>query len=171
MSQKIASQKKANFLEAYDKYSEAIYRHCYFRIFNRERAKELMQEAFTRTWESISKGADILNIKAFLYRTATNLVIDESRKKKTDSLDSLHERGFDPSSPKVETAYDSMEIEAVLKLIKQLDEKYREVVMMRYVNDLTPKEISAALGISENVVSVRIHRAIKELRKIMNTSQ
>src|SRR5437868_4029919 len=87
--------------EAYDQYADAIFRHCYFRLGNRERSKELMQEAFCKAWEHLSKGKDIEHVQAFLYRIAGNLVIDEIRRIKRrpeTSLEHLQEEGFDPAA-------------------------------------------------------------------------
>ena len=83
------------FIKIYDELADSIFRHCYFRIYNYERAKELMQETFTRTWEYVAKGKKIDNLKAFVYRIATNIIIDEARRKKSVSLDDLMENGFE----------------------------------------------------------------------------
>ena len=77
---------------------DAIFRHCYFRVFDRERARDLVQETFLKTWEYLTRGHDIENIRAFLYRVATNLIIDDSRRKKEISLEQLSESGFDPAA-------------------------------------------------------------------------
>jgi RNA polymerase sigma-70 factor (ECF subfamily) len=150
------------FLEAYDAHADAVFRHCSFRVFNRERAKEIAQEAFCRTWEALAEGQDIQNIRAFAYRVANNLIIDESRKKKESSLEALAEAGFDPgSAPK---AVDVVEAERAQACLQNMDAAYRDAVVMRYVDDLTPKEIADITGESQNVISVRIHRGLKLLR-------
>ena len=80
------------FLKAYDEFADPIFRHCYFRVFNRERAKDLMQETFTKTWEYLNQSpitnheSRITNMRAFLYRVANNLIIDNSRQKDERSL-------------------------------------------------------------------------------------
>ena len=81
------------FVEWYNTYSDAIFRHCYFRLKgDRETAKEFVQETFIRTWK-YRKTHEIHNIRAFLYRVATNLIINESRRAKrpTVSLDYLRD--------------------------------------------------------------------------------
>ena len=154
------------FLTAYDSYADAIFRHCYFRVFSRERAQELTQDVFMRTWEYLAQGKSIENIRAFLYRVATNLIIDESRKKKDVSLGALQEKGFDaPSSHNPARTHAMLDGKFAKEVLMKLDPMYRDVVLMRYMNDLTPKEIAQALGESENVVSVRIHRGLKQLRE------
>lgn len=159
--------KREEFLKAYDSYSDAVFRHCYFRVFDRERALDLTQEAYLKTWEYLAAGNSIQNIRAFLYKVANNLIIDESRKKKTVSLDELSEQGFDPGfeeGVKIQTALDA---DSVLALLKNLDEKYQQVVWLRYVEDLSPKQVAEIVGQSENVVSVRIHRGIEQLKKFL----
>lgn len=151
------------FLEAYDAHADAIFRYCYFRVFDRERAKELAQECFMRTWESITEGKEIKNIRAFFYRVANNLVIDSIRKRKESSLEAM-----EVDLPMPEHAFSSPEIATEAKIalthVERLEESEKNVVKMRYLDGLGPKEIAEVLGESENIISVRLHRAIKKLR-------
>lgn len=156
------------FMKAYEDLSDAIFRHCYFRIGDRERAKDLMQDTFTRSWQYILSGTEIKNLKAFLYRVANNLIIDEYRKKKELSLDGLMAEGFDPGFDDRSRLEHGIDARLIMATVNRMDEKYRDAVMMRYVDDLSPKEIAEALGESENNVSVRIHRGIKQLKEILN---
>jgi len=153
------------FLKAYDEQSDAIFRHCYFRCYDREKAQELMQETFMRTWERLVAGEKIENIRAFLYRVAGNLVIDHARKKKSDSLEAMTDFGFEPVGTGAAQIEDAVEASRVVALLGRLDEKYREAVSLRYIDGLSPKEIGALLGESENAVSVRIHRGLALLRE------
>lgn len=153
------------FLKAYDDLSDAIFRHCYFRVYDRDRAQELMQDTFMKTWEYLSRGKEVENLRAFLYRVANNLVIDSTRKKKESSLDALQENGFEPVSHA--TGSDVIaEAARFVELLHKIEPKYRVPVRMRFLDDLSPKEIALALGESENVVSVRIHRGVAQLRKL-----
>lgn len=154
------------FITAYDRYADAIFRHCFFRCFDRELARDMVQETFIKTWEYLAAGKEVKNIRAFLYRVATNLLIDHSRKKKELSLDELKEQGFDPVTKDAREPLDFMEVQVVLRALKKLPEIYRETVTMRYLQDLTPEEIGEILGLPANTVSVRIHRGIEQLRKI-----
>ena len=155
------------FLKAYDEYSDAIFRHCYFRVFDRERGKDLMQETFMRAWEYLAKGEKVLNMRALLYRMANNLIIDESRKKREASLEALQEEGFDPSNDDSQHMKNRIEYSRVLGSLKHLDDSYRDIIVMRYVNDLSPSEIAEVTGESANTVSVRIYRGLKQLRSIL----
>jgi RNA polymerase sigma-70 factor (ECF subfamily) len=160
-----------NFGKLYDEFADAIFRHCYFRVYDRELAKDLTQETFIKTWDYLSQGRLIENMRAFLYQVANNLVIDNARKKKPISLDVLHDQGFDPSEDPSESFARNLEAKNIIALLRRLDAKYREVVVFRYVDDLGPREIAAILGESENVVSVRLNRALKQLRELISRSQ
>lgn len=157
------------FLDAYDEYADAIFRHCVFRVFSRERAEELVQETFVRFWEYLGKEKKIENIRAFLYRIATNLIIDESRKKKTESLDALLEDAphLEPEGEGAESVARPALMREALEYMQQLKPEEREIIMMRFVDDLSPKEIAEVLRTNPNVVSVRLHRAIQSLRRIL----
>src|SRR3989344_7747615 len=80
------------FLDAYEQHADAIYRHCYFRVYNEDLAKDLSQETFIKTWKYVTEVKEIKNIKAFLYRVAVNLIIDNSRKKTTLVFDEIKEK-------------------------------------------------------------------------------
>jgi len=153
------------FLKAYDAYADAIFRHCYFRVFNRERAKDLMQETFAKTWEYFQKGTVIENLRAFLYKVANNLIIDESRKRQMTSLEEMQETGFDVGDNSHKQMEFSAETGQLMKFIQTLDVKYREPIIMKYVDDLSLKEIAEALGETENNIAVRIHRGIKRIQE------
>ena len=93
--------------------------------------------------------------------------MDEYRKKKTLSLDELKERGVDVVAHEKLDQNDASELKNIISLFGALAPKYREAVAMRYVDDLTPKEIAGIIGESENNVSVRINRASQKLRALM----
>jgi len=155
------------FLRAYDQYADALFNHSYYRVSSREVAKDLTQEAFTKTWEYLTKGKTVDNLKSFLFKVLNNLITDYYRKKKSDSLDSMQEEGFDVASTDNEKIVFAAESENALKALKELDARYQEVVIMRYLNELSPREIADIVGESENAVSVRINRSLKKLKEIL----
>ena len=162
------NEKKEQFLKAYEEYADAIFKFCYYKVSNRERAKDIVQDTFTKTWEYINKGYDVGNIKAFLYKTANNLIIDWFRKKKSVSLDALYEEGFDPGYDRSDSMMDHIDGERAIDMLNDVDEIYRTVIMMRYVDELSIKEIAAILKEKENNISVRLHRGLEKLRQIFN---
>ena len=155
------------FLQAYDKHSDEIFRHCYFRTFDREQGKDLMQETFLRAWEFIAKGGEVRHMRGFLFKIANNLIINNAKKKKTVSLDALADVGFEPSHEGGAAMAKNVDEKAVLATMRTLPEEKRTILIMRYVEGLGPSEIAETLGLSANVVSVRLHRAVEHLRTLL----
>lgn len=164
-----SSKKTAEFIALYDEMADQLFRHCFFKVSNRELALDLVQETFARTWEYLAAGKEVNNVKGFLFKVANNLIIDEYRKKKVVSLETLQEQsGFDAPVQDHKKTIFNVEVDTILQHINKLDDKYREVIIMRYVNDYSPKEIAKILGESENAVSVRINRGIKKVQEMLN---
>lgn len=156
------------FLAAYDQHADALFKHTLLRVRDREAAKDIVQEAFSRTWTYLSQGKKIAYIRAFLFRVAGNLVIDAARRKKSVSLDNMMEQdGFEPVDEHTVDPTTLPQLRETMGHLKALDEIYQTAIRMRYFDNMTPKEIARALGVSENVVSVRIHRGIERLSHIM----
>lgn len=169
---------KEAFETAFDEYAEALFRHAYFRVSNRERAEELVQDTFMKTWDHIQKGKHIEQWKAFLFRVLNNAIIDEYRKKKSTSLDALlekeevHEGMFEDlrtdGRDEHEYLFDrSFTHDALVQALAQLRTEDKDLVVWRCVDEKTPGEIAELLGETENVVSVRLHRALKRLKHII----
>ena len=155
-----------HFIKAYDEFSDAIFRHCFFKLSDRELAKDVLQDVFMRTWEYMSQKGEIKNIKAFLYQVANNLIIDQYRKRKYNlSLEEMKETGFDVPSKEKRDAYFSAEVRNIMEIIKKLDPIYKDVLFFRYVDDLSPKDIAEILNESESVISVRLNRGIKKIQE------
>lgn len=153
-------------LRAYDAHADAIFRHCYFKTGERELAQDMTQDVFLKTWSYMQQKHSIENVRALLYRIADNLVIDWYRKRKTSSLDTLVDAGFEPADAdqKIEERADAS---LALAKLRELGEEDRKLVTLRFVEDLSPKEIAEIIDQSENVVSVRLHRALKKLRSLL----
>ncbi len=162
------------FLKTYNTYSDQIFRLIFFKLNDREKAKDFTQEVFMKTWVYISKNGRVENDKAFLYKIANNLVIDEYRKKgraNVRSLDELMEDGEDFGTDEQESMIDKIDSKGALDLIKSLPEDYSEILFMRYVEELGVSEIASITGQSVNVISVRINRGIKKLKEIVKNKK
>jgi RNA polymerase sigma-70 factor (ECF subfamily) len=170
----IADNHEARFLQAFDEYNDALFRHAQLRISNREKAIDLVHDTYTKVWAYLRGGYEIDNFRPFLYKVLNNLIIDEYRKKKESSLDALLEiDGVDEGSfeelseSTVEALSATIDGKKAFDLLTEIPDQYREVIILRFVDQLGPKEISELIEESENVVSVRIHRGLKLLRKLI----
>ena len=153
------------FLEAYDQYADAIFRYCFYRVYDRELARDLTQEVFARAWRRVADGESIDNMRAFLYTVARNIVIDHSRRRKAVSLDELMEQGFDAGDDARERAANSVDATLILSALDQFDDITRDLVTLRYIEGWRVKDIARSLGISQTSASVRLHRAIHTLKR------
>ena len=159
---------KTQFIHAYDAYNNAIFRFVFMKVSSREVAQDITQEVFMRYWQTTRKGEELKNERAYLYTLARNLIIDWYRKKKESSLDVLTESGVEFKGDTSESITDHAEAAEVLKIIEQLDDDAREVLLLRFVEGFSPKEIAQQLKESPNTVSVRIHRALKKVQELMH---
>jgi RNA polymerase sigma-70 factor (ECF subfamily) len=161
----------AQFEAIYDEFAPRIFKFCYFRVSSREEAEDIASLTFIRAWDHVQAGKDVMNVQGFLYRIANNLIIDFYRKKKDKRDLSLD----DPKNPIdipetanfVEALNLRMTVNQVQATLAKLHDNYRDVIVMKYINDLSIKEIAAALETSENNISVRLHRAVEKLKQLM----
>jgi RNA polymerase sigma-70 factor (ECF subfamily) len=173
------SREEKQFLEAFEAHADALYRHAYFRLSDKERAYDLAQDTFMKAWDYVAGGGEIKQYKSFLYRILHNLIIDEYRKKKSSSLDELLEN--EAAAPAIEAQMsegslheteEALDTSALAKEVRaripELPDDYRVALTMRFIDGLTTGEIAETIGVSENVVSVRIHRGVAKLRTICN---
>jgi len=150
--------------EAHHDFGKGLNSYAYFKIHNQTISKDLVQDTFIKTWSYLLKGGKIDIMKAFLYHVLNNLIVDEYRKRKTLSLDDLMEKGFEPRASDIEPDSDILDRKTALFIIQRLPEKYQKVMRMRYIQDLTLKEISLINGKSKNNIAVQIHRGLEKLK-------
>jgi RNA polymerase sigma-70 factor (ECF subfamily) len=160
-------QNEDAFLAAYDEYNDAIFRFCLVKTRNRDVALDITQDTFTKTWEYLADGKKVDNIRAFLYQVARNLIIDNSRKKKSLSLDAALEEGQDFGVDTQERTENIIDGKKSVELLDQLKDKDRDVLVMRFIEDMSVPEIAEALKEKENTISVRIHRALNKAQDLL----
>lgn len=154
------------FEALFAEYSDVIYRFCLYKTSDAQVAHDLTQDTFLRLWKSMNSSGEIEKPKQYIYQIARNLVIDHYKKMKSLSLDRLQEDGFEPRDVATSSSDILAEIVLLREAIEKLEAEYREVVYMRFVEGLGIEEISETLGISANLVSVRINRGKKKLQTL-----
>lgn len=153
------------FEDAYDRWADDIWRHILFRIFSNGRAEELTQEAFLKFWEYLEKGETVQNPRALLYRIADHLIIDEKRKRRPESLDRMmEEQDFEVSYAGEKAIEAGALCSQIFEHVKTLGEEERRLFLLRYVDDLDPREIAAADERTPGSVSVALNRILKKIR-------
>lgn len=155
-------------------YKDKVFQLCYRILGNRHEAEDMAQEAFIRAYINISSFNIDLKFSTWLYRIATNLCIDRIRKKKPDYYLDAEVSGTDGLTMYSQIASDSIlpedEIESlelqetIQREITKLPEKYRSVIVLKYIEELSLNEISEILDIPLGTVKTRIHRGREALR-------
>ena len=174
----IKGNHEERFLEAFDEYGDALFRHAFLRISDREKAIDVVHDTFTKVWTYVRNGHEVDQFRPFLYKVLNNLIIDSYRKTKEASLDALmaiegiDEGTFDElSESTVESLASTIDGKKAFEMVQEIPDTYREVIMLTFVDGLGPKEISALLEESENVISVRLHRGLKILRQMIEIKE
>jgi len=161
------SQKQ--FSKIYDQYINRIYRFVFLRVNSSEIAQDLTSETFTRAWNKFrteNPGSGVENWVAFLYQIARNLVIDFYREKGKIQIVSASYVA-DPAMGLEEKAILSSDMSQVKEALSKLGEEQQEIIIWRYLDGLSNKEIALILGKPEGTVRVIIHRALEALRQVL----
>lgn len=165
-------------MKAFEEYNDALFRHAFLRISNRERAIDVVHDTFTKVWTYVRSGHEVDQFRPFLYKVLNNLIIDEYRKAKETSLDALleidgvDEGTFDDLSENtVESLAATLDGKKAFEMLAEMADTYKEVLILKFVDGLGPKEIAGLLEESENVVSVRLHRGLKVLRQMIEKKE
>jgi len=140
--------------EQYDK----IYRYCYFKLYDKQLAQDIAQEAFLRFYR---QGLNFDNGKAlpYLYTIAKNLCIDEFRKQTVDSIEELEsEAASDPSDEWI----DALVLRSV---VSKLPNDEQELLFWRYANELPIASICKITGLSRFAVYRRLSKSLKWLKE------
>ncbi|HLC89878.1 MAG TPA: RNA polymerase sigma factor [Patescibacteria group bacterium] len=160
------------FAQLYDLYVTPIYRFIYFKVPRTQDAEDLTSEVFLKIWQYISTTEDVIgNLRALLYKTARNSVIDFYRRSVNreisgaeEILQTMEDLNQQSVLTQIETRLEMKNIESVLK---QMKDDYREVIILRFVEDLPITEIAKIMDKSRGSVRVLIHRAIKVMRGLI----
>ncbi|WP_456272737.1 RNA polymerase sigma factor SigW [Bacillus sp. AK031] len=163
------------FAEVIELYKDKVFQICFRMLGNRHEAEDISQEAFIRAYVNIHTFNQKRKFSTWLYRIATNLCIDRIRKKKpdyyldaevtgTDGLTMYSQVAADGQLPEEEV--EEMELqEEIQRQILKLPDKYRSVIVLKYIEELSLLEISEILDLPLGTVKTRIHRGREALRK------
>jgi RNA polymerase sigma-70 factor, ECF subfamily len=178
IKQKIKQIKKGDqsaFGEIATFYQHKVFQICYRMIGNLHEAEDLAQEAFVRAYTNIHTFDEKRKFSTWIYRIATNLSIDRIRTKKPDYYLDAEIQGSEglnmysqvsDDKPLPDEEVESLELLSYLQnQIQSLPDKYRAVITLRYVEELSLQEISEILDLPLGTVKTRIHRGREALRK------
>ncbi len=165
--------------EAFDtlleRHKDRIYNHIYYVVRNADMADDLFQETFVKAIMTIRQGRyhESGKFASWLMRIAHNLVIDQFRVEQNVNIISNDESDYDlfstldlSDSSKESELINEQTLTDVRLLMDELPENQREVVYMRFYQDMSFKEISETMGISINTALGRMRYALINMRKM-----
>jgi len=159
-------EKETWFSQLYDTHAESIWRYFMVRLNNSERANDLTHDVFLKFWQVIQTGETVTFERAYLYIIAKRLFLNEIRNKRlVTSYESLAEQGFDIVD-ETEGAHKKAEAFELWRYLDQINDSYREVLLLRYVDGLPVKEIAVMLEQKETNISMRIARGLAALKSL-----
>lgn len=153
----------------YDFYMPRIYRFVLFRVSHREEAEDLTHQTFLKAWEHIEtyepRGYPF---SSWLYKIARNAVIDNHRRSKPQlSIENIAPNLLIEEDSQGQEMEAKLEWDKLLVGIRKLKEVEQDVLIMRFVDDLTHQEVAKAIGKSEGATKVIQHRALRNLKKVL----
>ncbi len=171
---KLKQKDKDAFIEAYNIYIDDIYRFIFYKVSSTETAQDITSTVFLRAWgyiqeNSISK--EYKSLKSLFYRIARNLVIDHYRKASTsrevnsEALEETLVNVKDDSRDILEELEIKSDFKSVEKSLCRLKDSYREVIILRFINELSVKEVAEVLNKKSGNIRVLIYRALEALKK------
>jgi RNA polymerase sigma factor (sigma-70 family) len=149
-----------------ERYHRELLNFLHRQVNDRDTAADLAQESYVRVLAAQSAGQAVLNMRALLYRTARNLVIDQYRRaevRKHDDLYSLPEDQHPPAPQHLqpEQALEALQvIRAYVAAIEGLPPRCREAFVLHVFDDLSHAQIAAHMGISASMVEKHIVRGM-----------
>ena len=163
------------FDELLSRYQDKLFNYIYFVVHNQELAEDIFQETFVKAIVTIQQGRHTADGKfsPWITRIAHNLVIDSFRQERNENTVSNEEGEIDLFN-NAELCDDNIEMQMVndqtlndvRRLVDALPDNQREVVYMRYYQDLSFKEIADITGVSINTALGRMRYAILNMRRI-----
>ncbi|HEV7215123.1 MAG TPA: RNA polymerase sigma factor [Chloroflexota bacterium] len=164
---KAAAGDAGAFGALYDLHVRRVYRQCYYRTGNRVDAEDLVQQTFLQAWQALPRyrrtGAPFL---AWLLTISHNLAVSTQRKTREVSEPDLEVPAAAAADPEA-VALDRLDQVDVRLAILQLKSDRQQVILLRFIDGYAVDEVAAALGKSANHVRVLQHRALADLRRLL----
>ena len=157
-----ARPEREQFAALYDQYFTLIYRYCYVRLGNQERAEDAAHQVFVRALEAFGRYQETGRAREWLFAIAHNVVANEATRRTAASLDAEADIPDPETSPEVQ-ALAATEQQALREAITRLPEDHRRAIELR-IAGLTGREIAAEMGRSPDAVKMLHQRAIDRLR-------
>ncbi len=158
----------------YTHHLDAIYRYVYFRVSDVPLAEDLTEEVFVRAWTAIPNyKPQGHRFTSWLYRIASNIVVDHYRRKASQGGENEAEMEKLPDTQSLpeEQLAKQQDYASLARAVQQLGDDEQHVIILRFVEGLSHREVADAIGKSEGASRVIQHRALEALAGIMKTDE
>ncbi len=147
-----------------ERYRSVVMASVYASVRRREVAEDLAQECFIKAYAALGELREPARFAGWLRTIATHTAADWLRARRSEvNLDKLAERGAEPSAPPVRPG-EGME-DAILSALAELREDYREIVVLKHLENYSYREIAEMLGMSVTAVGEKLSRVRALLKK------
>lgn len=158
---------RKSFLFYFEKYKDKIYTYFYYRVnYDRDLAEDLTSEVFLKAFKNFGVYDEAKPFQAWIFAISRNHLINHYRVSGREF--SLEEDVKAPPNDLLQKIGQKEEAEKIIEVIKDFDEYHRDVLLLRFVDDLSNKEIAEVLKKDEGAIRVQISRALNKLRDIIN---
>jgi RNA polymerase sigma-70 factor (ECF subfamily) len=160
------------FVSIVNEYSPSLYAHAMMRLGEPRAAEDAVQETFLRAYRAMPRFDGEFHLRAWLHRILTNVCFDEGdrRRREVRTLDRMA-AFVDPSVPPADEVVDldrAFAQREVASALASLPEAYREALELRYVEQLSFREVADVTGVSEENARARVHRGRAALRRLIS---
>ena len=155
----------------YEETLPAIYRFIYGKVGNREEAEDLTSQVYLKALNGLDQSRDAISAQAWLFQVARTTIADYWRafyRLRSSSLDDLLAAGWDSPPATPSDAGDAEE--RAERVLARLSERYRDVLTLRFLLNLSLKETAARMNLSEANVKVLQFRALRKASQFMENS-
>ncbi len=165
------------FSRLIDNYKNMVYNLAYRMSSNSHEAEDISQEAFLRAYQSLARFNPSYKFSTWLYQITLNIIRDRFKKKElnyvsldtpteTDDSEFYHQPADLTNNPEQIMAKKE-DFQVIQQAILSLPLKYREVLVLRHLQDLSYIEIANILKLPQGTVKIRLYRAREQLKKIL----
>lgn len=158
------------FGRLYDHYQPQIYRFVVLKVGRREEAEDITHHVFLHAWLNIKQYSHRGHpFGSWLYKIARNKVIDYYRSHKDDlPLEEADPDIFAAHGHELDRVHNKLQMAKVRRVLAGLKEDYQDVILLRFMEELSLKETAAIMKRSEGAIKVLQHRAIKAAKDALD---
>ncbi|HCJ58809.1 sigma-70 family RNA polymerase sigma factor [Lutispora sp.] len=158
-----------SFDEIIDRYKDAIFRMVYMHIGDFHKAEDITQEIFIKIFKNLSKFRGDSSIFTWIYKITINTISTYAKRSRTmadmlsvDYMEDLPDDDWDE-----EKLIEGLQNSSVISLIQRLPDKYKEVLILYYYQDLKVEDICSIINEPQGTIKSKLHRGRNMLKDML----